>query len=131
VTEYQQATRLLAGAQAMMLPVGMDDLTVTGNQIEAVLWFAFSAGFIIRAICTTGGHRRLAFRDVAEGERLARLIGAVLRPVRGILFDKTASENWSVSWHQDRFGFVESSLGSLKDPQPEVHHGAGATVQIA
>ncbi|MBX3747043.1 MAG: hypothetical protein KF833_17180 [Verrucomicrobiae bacterium] len=60
MTDFQQATRLLAGAQAMMLPVGMDDLTVTGNQIEAVLWFAFSAGFVIRAICTTGDHRRLA-----------------------------------------------------------------------
>jgi hypothetical protein len=38
----------------------MQDLTVTGNQIEAILWFAFSAGFVIRAIRTIGGHRRLA-----------------------------------------------------------------------
>lgn len=38
----------------------MQDLTVTGNQIEAILWFVFSAGFVIRAVRTTRGHRRLA-----------------------------------------------------------------------
>ncbi|MFA6115747.1 MAG: phytanoyl-CoA dioxygenase family protein [Sphingomonas sp.] len=29
-------------------------------------------------------------------------IGAVARPVRAILFDKTAAVNWSLGWHQDR-----------------------------
>ncbi len=38
----------------------MDDLTVTGNRIEAVLWFLFGAGFLFRAFRTAGGHRRLA-----------------------------------------------------------------------
>lgn len=38
----------------------MDDLTVTGNQIEAVLWFLFSASFLFRAFRTAGSHRRLA-----------------------------------------------------------------------
>lgn len=51
----------------------------------------------VRNLC----RRPALFREVAEGERLGRLIGVVLRPVRGILFDKTAGENWSVSWHQD------------------------------
>jgi hypothetical protein len=36
------------------------DLTITGNRIEAVLWFAFSTGFLLRAWRTTGRHRRLA-----------------------------------------------------------------------
>ncbi|MGE3308770.1 MAG: hypothetical protein AB7O66_02280 [Limisphaerales bacterium] len=38
----------------------MHDLTVTGNRIEALLWFAFAAGFFIRAFRKDGGHRRLA-----------------------------------------------------------------------
>jgi len=52
--------------------------------------------------CVRNLYRRSPlFREMAEGERLAALIGAGFRPVRSILFDKTAAENWSVSWHQD------------------------------
>jgi hypothetical protein len=29
-------------------------------------------------------------------------LGPAARPVRGILFDKTATANWKVAWHQDR-----------------------------
>jgi hypothetical protein len=32
----------------------------------------------------------------------ARLLGTDSRPVRAILFDKTADANWSLAWHQDR-----------------------------
>jgi len=32
----------------------------------------------------------------------AGTIGADARPVRAILFDKTASTNWALGWHQDR-----------------------------
>ena len=35
------------------------------------------------------------------GGLAARAIGAA-RPVRAILFDKTATANWSLGWHQDR-----------------------------
>ena len=31
-----------------------------------------------------------------------RLAGERARPVRGLLFDKTAGANWKVAWHQDR-----------------------------
>jgi phytanoyl-CoA dioxygenase PhyH len=35
--------------------------------------------------------------------RCARaILGAGARPVRAILFDKTADNNWAVPWHQDR-----------------------------
>lgn len=52
--------------------------------------------------CVRNLYRRSPlFREIADGKRLATLIGAGLRLVRGILFDKTAGENWSVSWHQD------------------------------
>jgi hypothetical protein len=30
------------------------------------------------------------------------LLGEAVRPVRVVLFDKTAETNWSVAWHQDR-----------------------------
>ncbi len=32
----------------------------------------------------------------------ARTIGASARPVRAILFDKSADKNWALGWHQDR-----------------------------
>lgn len=31
-----------------------------------------------------------------------RLIGDAARPVRAVLFDKTAGDNWALGWHQDR-----------------------------
>jgi hypothetical protein len=36
------------------------------------------------------------------GRCAAAILGATARPVRAILFDKTADNNWSVAWHQDR-----------------------------
>lgn len=47
------------------------------------------------------GPRSPLFRDLAAGTRIAELIGTGFRCVRGILFDKTRSVNWAVSWHQD------------------------------
>ena len=32
----------------------------------------------------------------------AKAIGADARAVRAVLFDKTASANWNLGWHQDR-----------------------------
>ncbi|MEZ0496923.1 phytanoyl-CoA dioxygenase family protein [Sphingomonas sp. IW22] len=32
----------------------------------------------------------------------AQVLGPASRPVRAILFDKTARTNWSLAWHQDR-----------------------------
>ena len=36
------------------------------------------------------------------GSIAASQLGAQSRPVRAILFDKTAGSNWSLAWHQDR-----------------------------
>lgn len=33
---------------------------------------------------------------------VATLIGEAARPVRALLFDKTADNNWALGWHQDR-----------------------------
>lgn len=38
----------------------------------------------------------------ALGGEAARLLGTKARPVRAILFDKSAATNWSLGWHQDR-----------------------------
>ncbi len=38
----------------------------------------------------------------AIGSISARHLGPDVRPVRAILFDKSASTNWSLGWHQDR-----------------------------
>lgn len=44
--------------------------------------------------------RAWAMSPVAMG--LARMaVGVLARPVRAILFDKTAGANWRVTWHQD------------------------------
>ncbi len=36
------------------------------------------------------------------GAIAADLLGSKARPVRAILFDKTAANNWALGWHQDR-----------------------------
>ena len=40
--------------------------------------------------------------DGPIGSIAARTLGRASRPVRAILFDKTAETNWSLAWHQDR-----------------------------
>jgi hypothetical protein len=41
------------------------------------------------------------FNELAGDQRLTSLIPLGLEPVRSILFDKTAAQNWPVPWHQD------------------------------
>ncbi len=36
------------------------------------------------------------------GQIAHALLGAYAKPVRAVLFDKTAKTNWSLGWHQDR-----------------------------
>ncbi len=53
----------------------------------------------------SAGDRRIA-RAARPGRPIgdiaAGAIGAEARPVRAILFDKTAATNWALGWHQDR-----------------------------
>lgn len=43
------------------------------------------------------------FTQIASVDAIARdAIGPAARPVRAVLFDKTASANWNLGWHQDR-----------------------------
>jgi hypothetical protein len=41
------------------------------------------------------------------GTIAACILGPMSRPVRAVLFDKTAGTNWSLAWHQDRTICVE------------------------
>jgi ectoine hydroxylase-related dioxygenase (phytanoyl-CoA dioxygenase family) len=38
----------------------------------------------------------------AVGRQARAVLGPAARPVRAVMFDKTASTNWAVGWHQDR-----------------------------
>lgn len=40
--------------------------------------------------------------DGVIGTLAAALLGAGSRPVRAVLFDKSAATNWALGWHQDR-----------------------------
>lgn len=57
------------------------------------------AGVRLRGIAQLAG---LLTATGAIGARVAPFAGAQARPVRAILFDKSASTNWSLGWHQDR-----------------------------
>lgn len=46
----------------------------------------------------------------AVGSLASERLGAKVRPVRAILFDKTSSANWSLAWHQDRVVAVRARL---------------------
>lgn len=45
--------------------------------------------------------RSAIFHELSLSDVVYRLLPRDLRPVRSILFDKTALENWPVAWHQD------------------------------
>lgn len=44
------------------------------------------------------------------GSIAANVLGPTSRPVRAILFDKTAEMNWSLAWHQDRTICVQKRI---------------------
>ena len=44
------------------------------------------------------------------GAVAATALGPEARPVRAILFDKTAERNWALGWHQDRTIIVEERI---------------------
>lgn len=71
--------------------------------------------------------RSKIFNALSVSKTLLSLLPAGLRPVRSILFDKTASENWPVLWHQDlTIAVIEEkaatgySIWSHKDGSPHV-----------
>jgi hypothetical protein len=49
-----------------------------------------------------GALARMLQNDGSIGRLAWATLGAAARPVRVVLFDKTADANWAVAWHQDR-----------------------------
>lgn len=58
------------------------------------------------------GSQLKPFLDTAGhlGAIASAVLGPEARPVRAILFDKTAEQNWALGWHQDRTIVVEERL---------------------
>jgi hypothetical protein len=54
--------------------------------------------------------RPLLAADGPVGAIAASLMDGPARPVRAILFDKTAETNWSLAWHQDRVVAVKERV---------------------
>jgi hypothetical protein len=71
----------------------------TLKDIDAVLPRSDKAGVRLTGMSAL---QPLLSTDGAIGAVASAVLGAHARPVRAILFDKTARTNWKLSWHQDR-----------------------------
>ncbi|MBY9062497.1 phytanoyl-CoA dioxygenase family protein [Sphingomonas yunnanensis] len=60
------------------------------------------------------GRQSLSFLDRSGpiGAIAASVLGGDVRPVRAILFDKTAERNWALGWHQDRTIVVKERVNT-------------------
>lgn len=58
-----------------------------------------SAGIRLQAIEPL---REMLAANGCLGAIPAQILGAGAKPVRAVLFNKTAETNWSLAWHQDR-----------------------------
>ncbi len=79
------------------------------NRIETALSKATKdvAGVRLRNIGTLSAEIEV---DGCIGAIAAHALGGKARPVRAILFDKTATANWSLGWHQDRTIIVKKRI---------------------
>ncbi len=57
------------------------------------------------------------------GRIAATVLGPACRPVRALLFDKTADTNWSLGWHQDRTIAVRERIDTPGFSSWTVKHG--------
>jgi hypothetical protein len=90
LTLDRDGARLLPGAASAVLPM-----------IEAALAEvpAERAGVRLHGLA---GLRDLLAATGAIGAIAAEALGPDTRPVRALLFDKSATTNWALGWHQDR-----------------------------
>jgi len=92
-----------------MAGLDADELTETGCTL-AVAACNVLAIAELRALCDddTGPGQRLSLDAALARPAIAMITEVVagvareLRPVRALLFNKSAARNWSVPWHQDR-----------------------------
>ncbi len=77
--------------------LGEDDLRALETALNGVA--SGRAGVRLHGIAPL---RPLLATDGVIGAGAAALLGPTCRPVRAILFDKSAGSNWALGWHQDR-----------------------------
>ncbi len=85
------------GAQLFRSALNKNDLESLETSISMLS--ADHAGIRLRGI---PGLDQFLASSGAVGVVAAAVLGAWCQPVRAILFDKTASTNWALGWHQDR-----------------------------
>ncbi|MGN6818037.1 MAG: phytanoyl-CoA dioxygenase family protein [Sphingomonas sp.] len=100
-----------------MIAASVEDRALTLGRDGVELWAGAASGHlpaIIQAVASQPADHagiRLtgipALNDLlnargAIGALVARHLGPAARPVRMILFDKSAATNWALGWHQDR-----------------------------
>ncbi len=92
------------GAERLQLAVAGDVAALRGVLAHLP---ADHAGIRIRGVA---GLTRFLASDGSIGAIAAATLGPSSRPVRAVLFDKTAGTNWSLAWHQDRTICVEQRI---------------------
>jgi len=97
--------------------ISTEDRTLKLDRDGAELWRGAASGdleAIVRALASQPGDqagiRLTGIPELSEllgargsiGVLVAGVLGPATRPVRMILFDKSATTNWALGWHQDR-----------------------------
>jgi Phytanoyl-CoA dioxygenase (PhyH) len=85
------------GAERHAEVVSCEDVVTLRREADAIL-----AGRSGVRVFGHPGFAALLGKSSGLGRLAAGLLGDAARPVRAVLFDKTAASNWSVAWHQDR-----------------------------
>lgn len=100
-----------------MSVISTEDRTLKLDRDGAERWRGAASGHleaIVRALARQPGDqagiRLTGIPELSEllgargsiGVRVAGVLGRATRPVRMILFDKSATTNWALGWHQDR-----------------------------
>lgn len=89
---------------AMLAPGALDTATLGALRTALAGAEAARPG---RRLADAAGLDAILSVGGAIGAIAASAIGNAARPVRAVLFDKTASTNWKLGWHQDRTIVVE------------------------
>ena len=89
----------LARDGAQHIPAALDAATLASVETALAALPSDRAG---QRLSDLSGIAPILSPTGAIGRHAAARIGAQARPVRAILFDKSAATNWSLGWHQDR-----------------------------
>ena len=92
---------------AQYLPAALDTVALDRVRTALAMLPSDRAGMRLHGIAAL--HPLLAASGPV-GAVAAAVLGPAARPVRAILFDKTAAANWALPWHQDRTIAVQARI---------------------